>query len=30
MGHIARSLTEEEVKAVSTYFSNLTEKGAGR
>lgn len=30
MGHIARSLTEEEVKAVSTYFANLTEKGAGR
>lgn len=30
MGHIARSLTEEEVKAVSTYFSNLTEKGAVR
>ncbi|MCO7546994.1 c-type cytochrome [Stutzerimonas nitrititolerans] len=30
MGHIARSLTEEEVKAVSTHFANLTEKGAGR
>jgi len=30
MGHIARNLTEDEVKAVSAYFAGLTETGAGR
>jgi cytochrome c553 len=30
MGHIARSLTEGEVKAVSAYFANLTETGVGK
>ena len=30
MGHIARSLTEGEITAVSAYFANLTESGAGR
>lgn len=30
MGHIARSLTEDEVKAVSAYFSGLTEEGAAK
>jgi cytochrome c553 len=30
MGHIARSLTQDEIKAVSEYFANLTETGAGR
>lgn len=30
MGHIARSLTAEEIKAVSTYFADLTDTGAAR
>ena len=30
MGHIARGLTEDEIKAVSVYFANLTDTGAGR
>lgn len=30
MGHIARDLTEDEIKAVSAYFANLTDTGAGR
>ena len=30
MGHIARSLTAGEITAVSAYFANLTESGAGR
>ncbi|MDX1298081.1 MAG: c-type cytochrome [Pseudomonas sp.] len=30
MGHIARSLSQDEVKAVSEYFANLTETGAGK
>lgn len=30
MGHIARSLTEDEVTAVSTYFAGLTDKGAAK
>ncbi len=30
MGHIARSLTEGEITAVSEYFANVTETGAGR
>jgi cytochrome c553 len=29
MGHIARSLTNDEIKAVSEYFANLTETRAG-
>ncbi|NKQ09070.1 c-type cytochrome [Pseudomonas sp. SST3] len=30
MGHIARSLTEDEVKAVSVYFAGLTDTGAAK
>ncbi|WP_417791485.1 c-type cytochrome [Stutzerimonas xanthomarina] len=30
MGHIARSLTDDEVKAVSAYFAGLTDQGAAR
>ncbi|HZX52656.1 MAG TPA: c-type cytochrome [Pseudomonas sp.] len=30
MGHIARSLSQDEIKAVSAYFANLTEAGAGQ
>lgn len=30
MGHIARSLTEDEVKAVSEYFAGLTDAGAAK
>lgn len=30
MGHIARSLTDSEIKAVSEYFANLTASGASR
>jgi cytochrome c553 len=30
MGHIARSLSQDEIKAVSAYFANLTEAGAGK
>ncbi|MCQ4243342.1 c-type cytochrome [Stutzerimonas stutzeri] len=30
MGHIARNLTDEEIKAVSEYFATLTETGAGK
>lgn len=30
MGHIARSLTAEEIKAVSAYFVNLTGTGAAQ
>jgi len=30
MGHVARGLTEDEIKAVSAYFAGLTEAGAGQ
>lgn len=30
MGHIARGLTEDEVKAVAEYFAGLTDTGAGK
>ncbi|HDZ56418.1 MAG TPA: c-type cytochrome [Pseudomonas xinjiangensis] len=30
MGHIARSLTEEEINAVSVYFAGLTDTGAAK
>jgi len=30
MGHIARSLTEDEIKAVSAYFAGLTDTGAAK
>lgn len=30
MGHIARSLSQDEVNAVSQYFATLTETGAGK
>lgn len=30
MGHIARSLTEDEIKAVSEYFARLTDTGAAQ
>ncbi|WP_339650508.1 c-type cytochrome [Halopseudomonas pelagia] len=30
MGHIARKLSDAEIKAVSDYFASLTETGAGR
>lgn len=30
MGHIARSLTEDEIKAVSVYFAELTDTGAAK
>ena len=30
MGHIARSLSQDEVNAVSQYFATLTETGAGQ
>jgi cytochrome c553 len=30
MGHIARSLTEDEIKAVSVYFAGLTDTGAAK
>ena len=30
MGHIARGLSDEEIKAVSEYFAGLTDKGAGK
>ena len=30
MGHIARSLTDDEIKAVSAYFAGLTDQGAAR
>lgn len=30
MGHIARKLTDDEIKAVSEYFANLTETGVGK
>ena len=30
MGHIARSLTEDEIKAISEYFASLTDTGAAQ
>nr|WP_298145501.1 c-type cytochrome [uncultured Pseudomonas sp.] len=30
MGHIARSLSDDEIKAVSAYFAGLTDTGAGK
>lgn len=30
MGHIARSLSRDEINAVSAYFANLAETGAGK
>ena len=30
MGHIARGLTEDEIKAVSVYFAGLTDTGAAK
>ncbi len=30
MGHIARKLTDDEIKAVSAYFANVTETGAAQ
>jgi cytochrome c553 len=30
MGHIARGLSDDEIKAVSAYFAGLTDTGAGK